>query len=284
MATYNGEKYLEKQLNSILLQQLKPDEIIVCDDGSTDNTVQIIEAFKQRLNVKLFVNETTLGVVGNFKKAVSLVTKGNWIVFADQDDIWVPEKLETLAIEMDRLDDDITPALVYSDLSVIDKDDDLIYLSFWDKQQIKPDKIKLSTLLYGNVVTGCTMIINHAMGKAFQAMDCDCLHDEWIALIAYTIGKVKLLNEKLVLYRQHNNNITFASVENETKPNDLANIVTYLSGSEKFLQYQFNLAKCFFNSYHHKLNKSQTKIFQHFFNQENKGYLLQRINRRITYL
>src|ERR1700743_3030862 len=121
LTTFNGSKYINKQLDSILNQEVSAAEIIICDDCSTDDTVQKLNVYKNSANIKLFVNEHRLGVVGNFKKAAKLATPGNWLVFADQDDIWLPQKLAKLAAEMKFIDDKNTPSLLYSDLSVLGK-------------------------------------------------------------------------------------------------------------------------------------------------------------------
>jgi hypothetical protein len=213
------------------------------------------------------------------------VQPGNWVAFADQDDIWVSEKLEKLKEALGPIDDESTPALVYSDLAVIDKDDRIVYPSFWDEQQIRAGKIRPATLLYGNVVTGCTMLTNYAMAKEFIATGANThLHDEWLGLIAYTFGRAKLLNEKLVLYRQHENNITFSS--NYKRPGffgALSEGFQYLTGQKKFLSRQFALVRDFYSKYKSKLTNEQRQIFENFIKLEKRNYIIQRITRRITY-
>ena len=282
MTTFNGAAFIKQQLDSILLQTHQADEIIICDDSSTDDTISILKSYADYPRIKIFVNDIQLGVVENFKKAAKIATTGNWLVFADQDDIWLPIKIERLAAEMQIFNDDSLPVLIYSDLKVIDKNDNVISSSFWQRQQIKIDKIRFSTLLYGNVVTGCTIIINYKMAEEFFLMDATgVLHDEWMALIAYSIGKAKQVNDKLVLYRQHAANITFSESYTENK-GDLKHEAA--KGGNLFLRHQFNLAKIFLSRYEHKLNQDQIKTITRFINQENKSYLIQRVNRRITFL
>ena len=97
MATYNGEKYLDQQIRSILNQTCKPDEFIVCDDNSSDGTITILEKYRQLSQLSYVVNTSRLGVINNFVKAVSLAAAGNYISLADQDDEWMPDKLEKCA-------------------------------------------------------------------------------------------------------------------------------------------------------------------------------------------
>jgi len=285
LATYNGSKYIVKQLDSILSQTVPPDEIIICDDISTDETVSLLQSYLHDSRIKLFVNDKRLGVVNNFKKAAKLVTRYNLLAFADQDDIWTPEKLYKLANAMKLIDDGIAPALVYSDLTVIDKNDAVTASSFWDQQKIRSEKIKLATILYGNVVTGCTMLINYPMAEEFFLFQNDqYFHDEWLGLIAYSFGHVKILNETLVLYRQHESNVTFSE---EYKPlglvDKMKDDLNYLLGKKKFLSRQFAFAKEFLSKYQHRLNEQQIQVIENFISQENKNYFFQRLNRMITY-
>jgi glycosyltransferase involved in cell wall biosynthesis len=285
LATFNGSKYIVKQIDSILAQTTLPEEIIICDDCSTDETVSLIKPYLKNKQIKLFVNESRLGVFENFKKAASLANNNNWLVFGDQDDIWLPLKLSKLAAAMSILDDEITPSLVYSDLAVIDNNDNIMFSSFWERQKIKPEKIKLSTLLYGNVVTGCTMIINRPLADEFFLVDIsDYFHDEWLGLIAYSFGNAKILNESLVLYRQHETNVTF-SAEYKTLGfiDSVKDVFKYLIKKKKFLSHEFDIAKAFSSKYQGKLSEKQSKIISKFIKQEDKNYILQRINRRIAY-
>jgi glycosyltransferase involved in cell wall biosynthesis len=286
LTTFNGAAFIEKQIQSILKQNTAPDEIIICDDNSTDETVSLLNTFINNKLIKLFVNDKRLGVVENFKKAARLAQPGNWLVFADQDDIWAPQKLMRLMDEMQLMDDGSIPALIYSDLSIIDKNDIVISGSFWAAQKIRPEKIKLATLLYGNVVTGCTMIINYPMAEEFFKMDnANFLHDEWLALIAYSFGKAKFLRDKLVFYRKHESNVTFS--EDYKVPgfkDSIKGDVDHLSGKKRFLPHEFELAKAFLLKYRNRLSSKQINIIEQFINQENRNYIVQRIKRRITFI
>src|SRR5919199_6162917 len=97
MCTYNGERYLQEQLDSIAAQTCLPDELVVCDDRSSDRTLEIIQIFKSKVSfpVHLHINPENLGTIKNFEKAISLCT-GDIIVLSDQDDVWKPHKVETI--------------------------------------------------------------------------------------------------------------------------------------------------------------------------------------------
>ena len=120
MATYNGEKYLEEQLDSILSQSLLPSEIIVCDDQSTDGTRKILDKYQQKGLLTYFVNHKRLGFIGNFKRAVSLTSPDHYIALSDQDDIWLPGKIQAAAELLLKVEVGQRPAMVYSDLILVD--------------------------------------------------------------------------------------------------------------------------------------------------------------------
>lgn len=285
LATYNGEKFISKQLNSILQQDVAVDEIIICDDCSTDGTVQILQSYLNDNRIKLYINNERLGVFGNFRKAAKMAVCGNWLIFSDQDDIWVPNKISTLTRRMIGFDDKVTPVLLFSDLKVIDTDDEVVAQSFWKRQKIYPKQISLKSLLYGNIVTGCSIMINYAMAKELLAIEsCQYLHDEWLALIAYSFGKVQFVDEQLVLYRQHEQNITYAKDASADGLMSRLNYdLTHLLRKKKFLERQFNMVNEFLSVYREKLNDKQIKVLTAFLKLENSGYLIKRINRFISF-
>ena len=129
MATYNGEKYLKEQIDSILNQSIQEFELVVCDDCSTDNTWSMLEEYAQHDNrITIIENEKNLGVKHNFEKAISL-TKGEFIAFSDQDDIWLKEKVEKSVEKLKKEDLDI----VFTDLEVVDENLKTLYSSFNDR-------------------------------------------------------------------------------------------------------------------------------------------------------
>ena len=124
MCTYNGEKYIEEQIESILNQSYKNLEIIICDDNSTDNTTKLIESYiKVDSRIKIFRNKQNLGFIKNFEKAISLCN-GEYIALSDQDDIW---KLNKIELYLKKIKDNI---LIYSDLDMIDENGNLIGKNF----------------------------------------------------------------------------------------------------------------------------------------------------------
>ena len=210
MTTYNGEQFLEQQINSVLLQTLQPSEIIVCDDGSTDDTVKILERFSQHPGFTFYRNETRLGVVENFKKAVSFTTAGNYIALCDQDDIWLPEKLERSLSTLLQIEDPLLPSMVYSDLILIDDHNKIISHSVITELGHHKYRHCLETLLFVNFVLGCTILMNPKMKEFFADIPNNNTyhHDAWIALIAFTFGRIAMLDHPYIKYRKHGRNVT----------------------------------------------------------------------------
>ena len=202
MATYNGEKYLEEQLDSILSQSLLPSEIIVCDDQSTDGTQEILDKYQQKGLLKYFVNDNRLGFIGNFKRAVSLTSTDNYIALSDQDDIWYPTKVkEYLHI---FLNDDFT-SLIVSDIQLIDKDGYALHRKFY--------KSNFKDKLYNNIIQnnfiGCSMAFRKEVKNFILPFPHNlAMHDWWIGTCCVIFGKVSYIDKKLIYYRRHDNNFT----------------------------------------------------------------------------
>lgn len=205
MATYNGEKYLEKQIKSIYSQTYTNIEVIVTDDGSSDGTVRILEQYSKSHGLKYFVNERNLGFVKNFEKVVSLC-RGDYIALSDQDDIWLPTKLSTL---MKYIGENI---LACSDAKLIDSNDDIISESFFDYgNKNRNIQLTFSDLVIRNYVTGCTVLMKREiLKKAHPIPSSIDYHDWWYGIIASTMGGVYVHPEPLILYRQHEGNHTGA--------------------------------------------------------------------------
>jgi glycosyltransferase involved in cell wall biosynthesis len=217
MATYNGEKFLEEQLDSILNQSFQDFELIICDDASSDSTVDIIHSYIKKFpNISLFQNIKPLGVIQNFKKAIRLA-QTPYIALSDQDDIWHHEKLEILLQEMKILEESHKhiPLLVHSDLALIDENNQLFAKSFFDFKDYKFKENKdLSQMLGRCGVMGNTILMNRVLKeKALIFWDYGEIHDYTLALINELYGKRKTIYKPLVNYRIHDNN-TSNSIEN----------------------------------------------------------------------
>lgn len=215
LCTYNGEAFIEEQLDSIGRQSLLPNEIVICDDASIDCTVDIARRWAlahPEIKCRIIVNAVSKGVVENFESAF-INTHGDYILFSDQDDVWHPDKIELtykLMIEYERQYGMNTPVLVHTDLQVVDGGLKVINPSFMQNQgihHVEGNRRQLQVLLAQNFVTGCTMMVNRPLKmKAIPFPKDIIMHDYWLALVAALTGKVGFLNKSTIDYRQHGNN------------------------------------------------------------------------------
>ncbi len=212
LAVYNGEKHLKEQIESLLNQTVDDIKIIIRDDGSTDNSSEIIKLYCEKYpkKVSCVSGEATGGAAQNFSELLKCCDDAfDYIMFCDQDDVWLPKKVEkTLAaikeVEGDNRD---IPVLVHTDLKVVDVNLNILNESFFDFQRLIQENITLPKLLVQNYVTGCTVMINKALRKSCGEIPKECImHDWWLALTAIIFGKLVCLNEATMLYRQHENN------------------------------------------------------------------------------
>lgn len=279
MATYNGERFLEPQINSILTQTVKPAEIIVCDDDSTDNTIAILEKFSDNRSFTYYRNTKRIGVVENFKKAVSLATPGNYIALCDQDDIWMPQKIEKSIEALSKIDDGISPAMIYSDLILIDSNEQVLNPSL--DNELGHDKYKhcLETLLFGNFVLGCTIMMNGSMRKFFLDIPNNKAfnHDTWTTLIAFTFGKVAALAQPYIKYRNHDYNVTFSYLKKKNRAGRIKDHLLFLFQRNNFLEDQIILCREFYHCYHDRLSEEHKKMIKKIAQLENAPYLKKKL-------
>lgn len=213
LATFNGESYIYELLDSICNQTYTSWRLLIRDDCSSDDTAIKIKYFSEKYSEKVVVinnKNRRLGVVGNFNALLNEST-ANYIMFADQDDVWLPRKIElTLSKAIDGYNN--MPMLIHTDLSVVDKNLNSLSDSFWRYQAIDPTRAdKLKDVMVQNVVTGCTMLINRSLAEmAMPIPDESKMHDWWIAMVAVAFGKIEFIPESTILYRQHGKNDTGA--------------------------------------------------------------------------
>jgi glycosyltransferase involved in cell wall biosynthesis len=211
ICTYNGEKYLADQLQSIFEQTYPVNEVVICDDGSTDNTLNIINELNSRNAgiIQLFINKTNLGGKKNFEKAFALTT-GDIIFFSDQDDYWQPNKVATMVSVFQH---NTKTMGVFSDAFLINSNKHLLEYSFLsaltlseeEKLELTNDIICRYILSYGNIVAGSMLAVRKECKEEvlpFKMLD-KMWHDEWIALVLSSQNKLTFVNEKLISYRLH---------------------------------------------------------------------------------
>jgi glycosyltransferase involved in cell wall biosynthesis len=210
MCTYNGADFLLAQLESIAGQSRKPDEIVICDDGSTDETQAILKQFAagSPVPVLLQFNNQNLGSVKNFEQAIG-VCKGDVIALSDQDDVWHSDKLQRIE---DAFNKSPKTGLVFSDAEIVDENLTPLGRRMWDEVGFDAHKRKLvsqgralEVLITGWTVTGATMAFRSRFAKLFLPIPdgIAMIHDGWIALTIAAVAGVSMIEEPLIKYRQH---------------------------------------------------------------------------------
>ena len=209
LATYNGEKYLKEQIDSILNQTYKDINLIISDDCSTDNTKIILEEYEQKDDrIKLYIQKENLGVVKNIEFLLNKV-ESPYYMLADQDDYWLPEKAEKSLALLEKNNAD----LVFGDLEVVDEKLNTMYKSFNDYMLLTRkinkyiDSYKLNYLY--NCITGCTVLAKKETIKEIVPLPTKSkylIHDYWIGIMVALSGKLAYMPEKYIKYRQHGNN------------------------------------------------------------------------------
>ena len=208
MCTFNGEQFLNSQLASIASQSRLPDELVVCDDGSSDRTAGIVSEFSRSATfpTRLVVNDRNLGSTKNFEKAISLC-QGAIVSLADQDDIWYPQKLAR--IEQSFLQSDEVVA-VFSDADLIDDHSQPLGSHLWKAFSFKPAEQRqfkngdgLRVLVKHPVVTGATMAFRRDLFDIVAPIPADDIHDRWISFLLAARGRFELISDPLMQYRRH---------------------------------------------------------------------------------
>lgn len=213
LATYNGEQFLSEQIESIKNQQFSDWRIIVHDDGSSDETLNLLENFKQVLDEKLIIitSDAKAGSAkANFSYLMNYST-APYVMFCDQDDVWLPNKI-SMTLERIKKVEQINsgaPVLVHTDLKVVDKDLQLISESYMRFQRLEADWGQdIRTSIVQNTVTGCTAMFNSKLRElAIPVSSSVKMHDQWMLLVCLKNGGImSFIDEPTILYRQHSNN------------------------------------------------------------------------------
>ena len=200
MATYNGAEFIRQQMESVLAQSYPVLEVIVVDDCSTDNTIEIVNSFREKHpGIKVYVNETNLGYIKNFEKGCGLAT-GSYVALCDQDDYWLPEKISKMQAAIGDY------PLIYSDSVLCNESLEPTGESISAKMNCRDFDNCLQQAIFCRIYGHATLINNDFLQKVipFSAI---IPHDWWLCYTASFYGGIKYLNEPLVYYRQHAGNI-----------------------------------------------------------------------------
>jgi len=278
LAAYNGAQYISEQIDSILKQTHTNWQLLVRDDQSSDGTPQILAKYQANHPGKIVVADacTNLGSSLNFNTLLQLVKQEKYIMFCDQDDFWLPDKIERTLIEMIKLEKSYGedyPLLVHTNFQYVDASLKLIH--FKDKFSAKKiTNLNLSHFLVQNPVYGCTVMINRSLADLVNNIPPAAEnHDYWIAMVASAFGKIAYLKQRTILYRQHGNNKS-GSFEDSSFVNRFKRIIierTIFSSLSKKLM----MAKVFKRIYNRHLTNKQVDLIDNFISLlEHKSLLL----------
>ena len=229
LATYNGAKYIREQLDSLFQQSCGDFHLYIRDDGSKDDTLKIVEEYRQKYSDRITVLEDSQKHKGAAKSFMTLLQEvdSDYYMFCDQDDIWLPNKVESTLARMKEIERSATsqretarnaagtanavgtvPVLVATDLKVVDEQLSPIKVSFNADLKIDVFRRHPELICVRHVVTGCTMMFNRAAKEASLPMSPRAtMHDEWVALcVHFKGGTISILDEATILYRQHTSN------------------------------------------------------------------------------
>lgn len=209
LSTYQSEKYLEILIESLLNQEYTDWNLLIRDDGSTDNTIKILNVYQKNYPTKIYVLPNTKENVGVIKSFEHLLKYSNaeYLMFCDHDDIWLPKKIEISIqkmIETEKANPNL-PILVHTDLTVVNSDTEVINPSFWKFSKLNPTLLsRFNYLGVCNGITGCTVILNSKAKEICLPFSKHALmHDSWVALCISKYGKIAYVDKSTILYRQH---------------------------------------------------------------------------------
>jgi glycosyltransferase involved in cell wall biosynthesis len=281
LATYNGDKYLEEQIDSILGQTFVDWNLIIRDDKSEDKTLQIIKKYVQKYPKKIFLiqddeADSRLGASQNFSKLLKY-SSAEYILFSDQDDIWLDNKIKYSLEHMWNLESSkgkALPILIHTDLSIVKANLELIHPSYWQHQYLDPQRSELNHFLVRNLITGCTVVVNRALKNlAIPVPDAAYMHDWWLALVAAAFGEISYLPESTILYRQHTSN------EVGAQSKGLKDIISRFFQSRRSNLYflkTFKQSQIFLERYSYLLTPEKYKLISEYVNLEKLNWLQKR--------
>lgn len=297
LSTYNGAKYLSEQLDSIIGQTFKNWHLIVRDDASSDNTVDLLRSYQakeSRIRLISNVKGQNTGALVSYSTLLKYAidnTDAEYFMFCDQDDVWFTDKIEISLKAIKDIENSTTnqeyriPILIFTDKKVSDENLNMLSDSFFKYQKLNPNKMGLNSLIVQNIPSGCTMLFNRALAnKASPIPEEAYMHDHWISLVASAFGKFKYLNSPSMLYRQHSKNVfgaketTFWYFLNKLNFTEIRNL-------KKIIQQYTNQSMVFYQTYRDVLTYEQLEMLKDFSTFYNKNWLQRRvilIKHRIT--
>lgn len=278
LATYNGEKYLNEQLESILQQDFQDFRVVIRDDGSTDHTLDILSKWQGLYPQKIEIiqdESKNLGPTLNFNQLLQYA-EAPYICFSDQDDKWLPEKLSKQLEFIQSIEEEHPEkgVMIFCDLIICNEQLEIISTSLIEKDRLDVKAITPNRLLMQNVPYGCATMINHQLLKQITPIDPRALlHDHWMAIISSLIGEIKFLDEALIYHRIHQSNASRAESEHKKQASkDLSKKINN-HNFHNYLFKQVAQAQAILEHLEHQLSPQQIQLLQDFIQLQNKSGL-----------
>ncbi len=279
MATYNGEKYLAEQIDSILSQTYQNFILYIRDDGSKDNTNKIINDYIKDHPGKIVRVECSKkldGPAGNFMALLEHVyklEKHDLFMFSDQDDVWKKDKIEKTLNRYLEEKDKSTPILVYTDLEVVDAELRQVAPSLMKYFSFNPNDNSFNRFLVQNIAPGCTMLMNKTLVKlADFSIESIIMHDSYFTMLASCFGKIIYLDMPTIQYRRHGRNVTedknihsLLAKANKLRKNVVSN------GIKEGLLVEIKNVQIFKNSHYPQMSSDKKQIINAFLGLENSN-------------
>ena len=255
MSTYNGEKYLKEQLDSILNQNSIIVDILIRDDGSTDKTLNILDEYNKKYNNIRYYTGENLKSAKSFLDLLFTVGEYDYYSFSDQDDVWDRDKL---LVAVSKLKEGYNlygckKKIVNSNLEPLNKEDEI------------PSSLKLGNVILRCRISGCTMVFNRELRN--YLLKCSpkiiSMHDSWVLKVAVSTGKVFYDENEYILYRQHDNNVVGA------RKNFLGQLKRRLLNLKKRREQSFvriSMAKELYSNYNNYLSNKASRNLYYFTN------------------
>ncbi len=211
LATHNGGRFLPALLRSLEAQTVQNFRLLVADDGSTDDTLELLEALRARRPGQVEIlrfEHPAGGASANFARLIDRLDC-DYAMFCDQDDVWLPHKVAVSLERIQALEGEIgpqAPIAVHTDLVITGSDLSRLHDSYWGYANLKPASNSFRRLLLQNTMTGCASIVNRALYRLARPIPPDAMYDGWIALTAAAFGRVEAIREAPILHRRHDAN------------------------------------------------------------------------------
>lgn len=252
ICTHNGEKFIAEQVESILNQSMRPDEIILTDDASGDKTVEIAENLLKDSGItyKIVAHKTHQGILKNFSNCLDMCS-GDIIFSCDQDDVWMKDKVESFLPYFEK-----GCNFVYSNACVIDSNRNILEEDFWQCYGIAFDKLSkeefCKLLLRHCCIAGCNMAFTKELYDQIRPIPYHFLHDGWVAMCAPWYGEIGFVNKPLIEYRRHGKNTSgFQATDSKVAKNESDTIQKSKKNKSLFSNvYRTTLPDTWFGNYH----------------------------------